>query len=331
MMKYLLLFISAGLMTACSSGRHTTCIVLLPDTQNYAAKFPEIVQSQTDWIKKQAATIDLVLQQGDLTNANGDKQWLVIQKAFQKLDSVVPYVLAAGNHDMGSAPGKVADIRNTDLFNKYFPAQHMKRLPGFAGLFEENKMENAWYLLQTRKTKWLILTLEFGPRNKVLDWANKIVADHPDRTVILNTHSYMYSDSTRQGPGDNWRPQSYGLGAATGDDAVNDGEDIWNKLVKLHPNIRFVFSGHILNTGVGTLVSKNDHGYPVYQMLANYQSGVIGSEKGGNGWLRILRIHSKKKQVSVKTYSPFLDKTMDSPEHNFVISNSMIDAGKRNQ
>ena len=67
----------------------------------------------------------------------------------------------------------------------------------------------------------------------------------------------MYSDSTRQGPGDNWRPQAYGVGKDMGDSAVNDGEQIWEKLVKKHSNIRFVFSGHVLNTGVGTLVSIN--------------------------------------------------------------------------
>ncbi len=33
-----------------------------------------------------------------------------------------------------------------------------------------------------------------------------------DKIVILNTHSYMYSDSTRQGGNDSWRPQAYGIG-----------------------------------------------------------------------------------------------------------------------
>jgi hypothetical protein len=131
----------------------------------------------------------------------------------------------------------------------------------------------------------------------------------------------MYSDNTRQGPGDNWRPQAYGVGKDVADSAVNDGEQIWTKLVKKYPNTRFVFSGHILNTGVGTLISANDAGYPVYQMLANYQEGVKGSVMGGNGWLRILDLDFKNKSIKVSTYSPFIKEFMNDEAHNFIIKN----------
>ena len=134
----------------------------------------------------------------------------------------------------------------------------------------------------------------------------------------------MYSDSTRQGPGDSWRPQNYGVGKATGDSAVNDGEQIWEKLVRLHPNTRFVFSGHILNGGVGTLISINDAGYHVYQMLANFQEGVKGSIKGGNGWLRILDFDFKRKTVSVSTYSPYISQFNDEAAHRFIIRNVLF-------
>ncbi len=320
MKKYILNFLIISLLISCSPARYSATIVLLPDTQTYAARFPEILDSQVNWIKKNAKHIDFVLQQGDLTNNNKHPQWQVIHHAFTKLDHVVPYVLAVGNHDMGQVP-KLADNRNTDLFNQYFPLQHMSTLDGFAGVYEKDKMDNAWYTFQTGKIKWLVLSLEFGPRNKVLDWANQIVKQYPDRTIILNTHAYMYSDSTRQGPGDKWRPQDYGIAKDTGDESVNDGEDIWNKLVKLHPNIRFVFSGHVLNNGVGTLVSYNDHGYAVYQMLANYQQGVEGSVKGGNGWLRIVEVDLKKNLLTVKTYSPFINEYMENKAHCFKIVN----------
>lgn len=131
----------------------------------------------------------------------------------------------------------------------------------------------------------------------------------------------MYSDSTRQGPGDSWRPQAYGVGKDKGDAAVNDGEQIWEKLVKKYSNTRFVFSGHVLNSGVGTLVSVNDGGYLVYQMLANYQEGVKGSVMGGNGWLRILDLDYKKKTIRVSTYSPYINQFNYEPAHSFIIKN----------
>lgn len=324
-MRYILPSIILVVIVSCSQKMHHARIVLLPDTQTYAEKFPEVLDSQISWIGRNAKHIDFVLQQGDLTQNNNDKEWQIIKNAFTKLDNKVPYVLAAGNHDMGSVPGKFADTRNSALFNQYFPYELFSQLPGFGEAFEKNKIDNVYYLFQTGRIKWLAITLEFGPRNSVLDWANTIIGQFPDRAVIINTHSYMYSDSTRQGPGDNWRPQAYGVGKDRGDSAVNDGEQIWQKLVKLHPNTRFVFSGHILNTGVGTLISVNAAGYPVYQMLANYQEGVAGSVKGGNGWLRILDMDFKRKTLKVSTYSPYINQYRVDSAHSFVIRNVLFE------
>jgi 3',5'-cyclic AMP phosphodiesterase CpdA len=321
MFKFLSLLLA---LAAFSCSPRTARIVLLPDTQTYAEKFPEVLDSQINWILREQKNIDWVLQQGDLTQNNNDKEWKVIQAAFQQLDGKVPYVLAAGNHDMGSGPGKFADVRNTSLYNQYFPIEKMQKLKGFGGTFEPGKIENAWYQFETGGTKWLVLTLEFGPRDKVLDWASGVIRNHPERLVILNTHSYMYSDSTRQGVGDSWRPQNYGVGKDSADEAVNDGEMIWEKLIKKFPNTRFVFSGHILRSGVGTLVSFNEAGNPVYQFLANYQEGVKGSIKGGNGWLRIVDLDFRKKRIYVRTYSPYINEWMKDPAHEFTIRHALF-------
>lgn len=303
---------------------HTARIVLLPDTQTYAEKFPHILDSQVNWIARNAKNINFVLQQGDLTQNNSDKEWQIVHSAFTKLNNRVPYVLALGNHDMGSVAGKFADVRNSTLYNQYFPYKQVSSSPGFGGAFEPDKTDNAYYLFNTGKIKWLVLNLEFGVRDAVVKRANEIVKQHPDRLVVLNTHSYMYCDSTRQGMKDSWRPQNYGVGKDKGDSSVNDGEQLWEKLVSKHANFRFTFSGHILNTGVGTLVSINDAGYPVYQMLANYQEGVAGSINGGNGYLRIVDLNFKKKTISVSTYSPFLNQYLEKPGHNFTIKNVLF-------
>lgn len=310
--------------TSCSPKMQQARIVLLPDTQTYAEKYPEVLDSQINWVGRNAKEIAFVMQQGDLTQNNNDKEWKVIRDAFSRLNGKVPYVLAAGNHDMGSADGKFADVRNSTLFNTYFPYSQMSSLPGFGGAAEEGKMDNAYYVFRTGKINWLVITLEFGPRNSIVNWANDIIAKHRGHSVIINTHSYMYSDSTRQGPGDSWRPQAYGVGKDRGDSTVNDGEQLWEKLVKKHPNTRFVFSGHVLNSGVGILVSINDAGYFVYQMLANYQEGVKGSVKGGNGWLRIIDMNFKKKTITVSTYSPYINEYMYNPAHRFVIKNVLF-------
>ncbi len=307
------------LLSSCAST--VTNIILLPDTQTYAEKYPEVLDAQINWIIKEQKNIDFILQQGDLTQNNSIKEWKIIKTAFDKIDGVKPFILAAGNHDMGSADGKFADVRNTTMFNQFFPPNYFSKRKDFGGTFEAGKSENIYFLINSGKIKWLIMSLEFGPRNNVLAWANSIAKKYTDRIIILNTHSYMYSDNTRQGVGDNWRPQNYGVGKDLGESAVNDGDQIWEKLVNINSNIRFVFSGHILNEGAGTLVSENKNGDLVYQMLANYQEGVKGSVMGGNGWLRTINIDTKTNKIIVKTYSPYLNEFKTNSSHQFEFNN----------
>lgn len=295
-------------------------LVLLPDTQNYSQKFPWIFRMQTAWTAAKCDSINFVIQLGDITNSNVDSQWHVAAWAFSLLDSKVPYAFVMGNHDIGTK-GK-SDIRNTDLFNQYLPYSKYSKVPYFGGAYEKGKMDNVWYTFSVGKQKWLILCLEFGPRNKILDWSASVIDNHPSHKIIIVTHAYMYSDDQRMGAETThkWLPQAYGLGKDTGENAVNNGEQMWEKLVSRYSNIVFVFSGHVLNDGTGLLVSKGIHGNKVYQMLSNYQSGVQGSEMGGSGYLRILDIDPKSKSVKVQTYSPYLDTYKNEPDQDFVLT-----------
>lgn len=317
--KTLIGFALCLLLLSCTNEEETITLVLLPDTQMYSERYPDIFHAQTAWIAKNADSISFVLHQGDITNHNTAEQWNVAASAMQRMDGRVPYAFCIGNHDIGTNGS--ADIRNTDLFNEWFPYSQYQDKPGFGGAMESGKMDNTWSVFHAAGLDWLVLSLEFGPRNRVLDWAGKVIEAHPEHQVIINTHAYMYSDDTRMSAAreHHWLPQHYGLGKATGDDAVNDGEAIWEKLVSQYPKVRFVFSGHVLNDGVGTLTSEGKHGNAVYQMLANYQTGVEGSEFGGSGFLRILKIDLKRQLLSVKTYSPYLNSYKTAEDQQFTI------------
>lgn len=311
-MKHSIKLLALLLLTGCSSTKPFN-IVLLPDTQTYTRSYPEVFHSQTEWIANRADSIAFVLHQGDITDDNVEKQWLVAREALNKLDGKVPYTFIPGNHDMG----KIADVRDTKLFNTYFPYEKYSKAKHFGGAFEPGKMDNTWHTFKAGGMNWLILSLEFGPRNNVLEWAGKIIEQHPRHKVIINTHAYMYSDDTRMGEGDSWLPQGYGIGKATGEESVNNGEQIWDKLAGKYKNVLLVFSGHVLHDGTGALVSKGMHGNNVYQMLANYQHGVRGSSKGGNGFLRILSIDPANKRISIKSYSPYLNEYKTELDQQF--------------
>src|SRR5690606_10801554 len=199
-------------------------IVLLPDTQNYAEKYPNIFRAQTTWVADKKNNITFVLQLGDITNNNSPEQWHVAKEAFEIMDGKVPYSFVVGNHDIGTHGW--TDTRNTNLFNQYLPYSKYSKMPNFGGAFEDGKMDNTWYAFKAGGYDWLVLNLEFGPRNIVLDWANEVVRKHPKHKVIVNTHAYMYSDDKRISVRHNhkWTPQSYGIGKDTGPNQVNDGE-----------------------------------------------------------------------------------------------------------
>lgn len=321
MIKYpitLLLFTSFGfLLISCSTNRGAFQLALLPDTQTYTKLYPELFYAQTEWLALHADEFAFVLQQGDITDYNAVEQWEVAVKGFENLDGKIPYIFAPGNHDLGNN----ADVRDSGLMNKYLPYNKYAKLPNFGGAFKEGEMDNTWHTFKAGGLEWLVLSLEFGPRNSVLNWAGEIIRSHPEHKVIINTHAYMYSDNTRMGPGDMWLPQDYGIGKETGDNTVNDGEMMWEKLISLYPNIMFVFSGHVLHTGSGTLVSEGINGNQVYQMLANYQEGVEGVEKGGSSFMRILHIDPKKGKIEVKTYSPYLNVFKTEQNQEFVFDN----------
>lgn len=293
-------------------------VVLLPDTQTYSHKFPGIFRMQTAWIAAKADSIDFAIHLGDITDHNTGEQWNVAKKAFALMDGKVPYAFVPGNHDMGVGT-KLADVRNTDLFNTHLPYEKYSRFPSFGGAFEAGKMDNTWHRFSGGGHDWLVLCLEFGPRNKVIEWANTLISDHPRHKVMVVTHAYMYSDDQRMGADSThkWLPERYGIGRDTGADAVNNGQKLWEKLIRHHKNIVFVFNGHVLNDGTGTLVSQGDKGNKVYQMLSNYQEGVTGSVQGGSGFLRIIDIDTAAGSIRVRTYSPYTDEYKEEPDQQF--------------
>jgi predicted phosphodiesterase len=308
----LLILIAAG-----CSRNNSFQLVLLPDTQVYSERFPEIFKAQTAWIAENADSITFVLHQGDITNRNTEEQWQNAIEAIKILDNKVPFTFVGGNHDMGDS-GR-ANTRDTELLNRYLPYEKYSKMEGFGGAFEHGKMDNTWHTFKAGGLKWLILSLEFGPRNKVLDWAAEIIEKHPSHKIIINTHAYMYSDDTNISAerGHSWIPQRYGVGKLTGTDSANDGEMMWQKLVSQFPNILMVVSGHVLNDGTGKLISTGKHGNKVYQVLANYQMNT----NGGNGFLRILKIDTKLQKISVKTYSPYVEQFNTDSDHHFEFEN----------
>ncbi len=275
--------------------------------------------SQTEWVRarKDQDNIVFVVHVGDIVNDSDEEyQWVNADAGVSILDGVVPYVLAVGNHDMASN-GAVHDRRESvKHFDAYFPANRYEGETWYGGRMGERN-ENSVSYFRAGGMDFMVMTLEFGPRDEVLEWANEIVSTHKDKRVIISTHSYMYSDDTRVGRKDGWSPRRFRISYCD-----NVGEEIWDELVKLHPNVFLVVSGHSLDDGAGRLTSTGIQGNLVHQLVGNYQM----LPEGGEGWLRVMKFVPAENKIYVTTYSPLLDKYMTDPENSFVLDYAMSQA-----
>lgn len=292
-------------------------LILIPDPQNYAnnSNYTHIYGKQMIWVANNSDSIKFVLCLGDMTQLNSDEHWSIAAGAFTIFEGKkVPFTFTPGNHDLGSTTN--ANNRNSTMLNKYMPYSRYSRQPSFGGVYEANKMENSWSTFTHDDYKFLILSLEYAVRNKVLDWAATVIDSHPDYNVIINTHAFIGQDNKPlSGRWEN------GISQATGVDYSNDAQEMWDKRFKMHKNILFIFSGHILGTGIGHRDTRGVNGNMVYQFAANYQTGVKDSEKGGNGFLRILDIDPERHSLKIQTYSPFLNQYNTAAGQTFNYTN----------
>ena len=276
-------------------------VVLLPDTQFYSEKYPDTYVAQTLWIRQQRKkeNIKFAVHLGDIVqNPKNETEWKNANRAMSMLDGVVPYSMVPGNHDM------FVKKRDSTLYNKYFPPARFKDRAWYGGHMGESN-DNNYCVFEAGGMKFLVISLEFSPRDEALKWAAEVARRNADHRVIVATHCYMRPNGRDQNSA-----KAYGVKG-------NSGEAIWRKLVRKTPNIFLVVSGHVL--GVGMQTSTNDAGGKVLEMLTDYQ----GLPHGGDGWLRKLRFAPSENQIHVQTYSPLLDKTNDDPRETFSLEYEM--------
>jgi len=156
-----------------------------------------------------------------------------------------------------------------------------------ASNFPLGSNENFYETFNWLGNKYLILVLEFVPRNAALAWARSILDDNLDKEVIVVTHSYLYSDNTTVDECDT-------------SDMIGDssGATQWTSLLGQYPNVSVVLSGHITNKFNAQRSAVAPAGNFVHQIFANWQTWT----NGGNGYLRIMQFSPQSNSITVTTY-----------------------------
>ncbi|HOX42887.1 MAG TPA: metallophosphoesterase [Myxococcota bacterium] len=286
---------------ACGDACEPFSIVLLPDTQYYTSKQAagpnNTLFKQLRWVLDHRAERDIrfVIHLGDITNNNYRSQWEVADAAFDLLDAAsMPYSIMPGNHDSRGANDSWA--RGNTLMNDpaFFPPSRYAGEPWYGGAYGGSST-NSYALFEAGPYKFMVISLEYGPRKGPLCWAEELIAAHPDRRVILVSHCI----------------QTHGGGLNQSCPAADwlliggSGQTIWDELAARHSNVFLVLSGHINDSEY-----KLRHGLagnPVHTILTDYQfEGVRGCKAGtytGNGWIRELVFTPRENRVYARTFT----------------------------
>jgi len=277
-------------------------IAIMPDTQSYVNWKKAEMTDQIDWLvdNKDDLNLQFVGHVGDIVqNWDGvPTDWEFAQTEMHKLNTAgIPYSILPGNHDYAYMS------RNSTVFNSYFPLSNYSSMTSYGGAYDANS-NNQYHILTVDKDnngtpddKILVISLEFGPREAVVNWAKSILSANSSTPAIIITHAYLQPDGDLLEYGDNHAASNgYGLG-----EDVYDGDELWDSLVYPNNNVRFVFSGHDGKSDDGSALRSSNHGdgSPVYQVMANYQYYPVNEA----GYLVLLNF--TENQVTMKTFSPW--------------------------
>lgn len=254
---------------------------VIGDTQELSDDFPEKMTALYDWLldNKDAKKIKCVLGLGDITQKSYDYEWAHAKSQIFKLNGKIPYALVRGNHD--KIAGYNATFNNEEYKNE------------LSGAMTSDSVTNAYKLLTVGENDYLIVMLDYGPSDAMLNWANEVIASYPNHRAIVITHCYFYRDSTTLGADDAYPSKT------------NNGEQIWDKLIRKHANIELVISGHDPSQDITHAEAIGDNGNVVHQMLIDPQNTDFYLD--GTGMVAMFYFSEDGNTLTVRYYSVIKD------------------------
>ncbi|WP_062107990.1 FIMAH domain-containing protein [Bacillus niameyensis] len=271
--------------------------VWLSDTQFYTEVFPELYESQVDWIvqNKEEMDIKYVFHTGDIVNTyNQMYQWEFADQYMQRLeDANIPYGVLAGNHDVQLQPE--IDYAN---YYRYFGEDRFINQPYYGESYLNNR--GHYDLISSHGTDFIMIYMGWQPTTEGIAWMNEVLAQYPDRFAILNFHEYLLANGQRS----------------------NIAERVYQEVILPNENVKMVLGGHyhgsIHQTRMMAEADENlvrvateriddtGDGKPdrvVHQLLGNFQD----AHRGGDGYMNVMNIDVSNNMIYVNTYSPELD------------------------
>ena len=152
-----------------------------------------------------------------------------------------------------------------------------------------------------------IVSLEYGARTEVIEWAKQHIRNNPGIRYIILTHEFLTSKGKIIQD-----QESYAyIDLARGESTYSGPVYIWNNLIKDNNNIVCVLCGH--HGFSAHLFTKNSFGREVPQILFNLQY----QDHGGDGWVQLWEFPKDSDFANVNTYNTITREYHPDSNHSF--------------
>lgn len=328
----------------------TFTVAVVPDTQNYSdiklaqPRGEETFAQQMQYLadKREEKKLVFVTFVGDIVQ-HGDghfrqqieagdppryrtwdtrAEWDIANRAVSILTRAgISFGMSPGNHDYDNyswwagenGPGAGRPLSGGRVWDLYFGphSRHFAGKPWYGGSF--NHGLNSYQFFEGGGQRFLHLSLEMLPTPAVLAWTQGVIDTNPGLPTIITTHEWLHPALARK------------TERANGYAAYFEGTDhlpadaVWDRFIAKNKQIFMILSGHLwtpttggMSQGENLRIDRNEAGYPVYQILQDYQGNTIGpdgspgSANGGAGWMRFMEFDTEARKIRFTTFSPLL-------------------------
>ena len=279
------------------------------DTQTMAKYYPDSFIGMYNYIYDNidAMNIEAVLGLGDISDTleGVNAEWDTAIKSHKIIDDYVLNIPVIGDHD------------SIFRYNKFVSQLNYAKKAVF---YSEGDYRDAYVEANIGGVPYLFIQFRKGPGDAILNWANKVVSEHPNHNVIITTHAYIYHDR-----------ELYNANTLHNGKMDNYADAMWDKFISKHENIVMVVCGHVGHDYVVTNQRKGEKGNIVTEVLIDFQSAdkfaeSNGYSKNGLGAVNLFHFSADGKKVTINTYSTTMNKyymdinqvTLDLDTHSAV-------------
>ncbi|MBQ3088773.1 MAG: hypothetical protein IJC36_03965 [Clostridia bacterium] len=230
-------------------------MAVLGDIQTTNYYYRDKLHFPFDWIIDNAEdkNIQYVFGLGDITDMSTDAEFTAAKEQLLRIKNAgIDQSITRGNHDWS--------------YDNYITYSDFGD-----GLVSFDGTMRSYYRLTTiGGVKYMMLTLDLFPDDDIINWADEVIAAHPDYNVIVTTHGYFDGGMEI---GDGNLLQDEDIQWVDNPETANSGQDLFDKLVNKHSNIVLLLCGHEIpvDHGPSYEITTREDGSKVVQMMVNHQ------------------------------------------------------------